>query len=208
MIRVVLADDHAIVRSGVSSLVDGEFDLSVVGETGDGAEVVPLVRRTRCDVLVLDLAMPNMDGMEVLRELGNNTAKPAVVVMSMYPEDTLALALLEAGALGYVSKSGDPMLLLRAIRRAHRGLTSVSERLSDVAVAAGPRRPGLPHERLAPRELQTMLLLVEGHTVNDISYRLALSQSTVSGYLAQVRLKLGVGSNGEVLRYARRVGLL
>lgn len=208
MIRVLLVEDHAIVRRGVRLLIDDQADLEVVGEVSDGAEVMDAVRSTPCDVIVLDWTLPNSSGIELLRELHAAVPRTAIIVLTMHPEDVFALHLLREGASAYLNKQRDPGELLDAIRRVAGGGRYLTSTLSDLALQSPGESQELPHRRLTAREYQVFLLLIQGKTVSDVANELELSPSTVSNHVAAVRNKLGVASLGEIVRYAFRVGLV
>jgi DNA-binding NarL/FixJ family response regulator len=204
----MLADDHAIVRSGVRQMVDAQDDMRVVAEAGDGEEALRILATTGCDVLVQDLSLPGVSGMEIVQRARAVAPSAAIVILTMYPEDQLALHYLAAGAAAYLSKSRAPEELLAAIRKAAARGRYITDTLGEIAVMQPAAREKAPHDLLSPRELQVFLLLVQGRTVSEIAIELSLSSSTVSNHLARVRDKLGVSSNGEVLRYAHRAAIL
>lgn len=206
MIRVAIADDHAIVRQGIARLVGAEPDLRVVAEVGDGIAAVACVAGGAVDVLVLDLSLPGLDGLEVLRRLREAGHRAAVVVLTMYPEDRLALQVLRAGATAYLSKTRPPEELLAAIRRAAEGYGYLTDTLAALRRTDASDR--LPHQRLTAREYQVFIQLVGGATVSEVAHALEISVSTASNHVAAIREKLGAASIGEILRYAARVGLM
>ena len=208
MIRILLADDHQIVRSGLRQLLDLQPDLTVVAEASDGEEVFELLDAHTVDVLVLDLSLPKLSGMEVVRRLQSEGRKVITVVLTLYPEDQLALHLLKAGAAAYLSKDRSPTELMTAIRQVARGRRYLTETLADLVITAGPVDEKAPHERLSAREREVFLLLTDGKTVSEISHVLDVSRSTASNHVAAIREKLGVASIGEIIRYAHRMGLL
>ncbi len=205
MIRVLLADDHAIVRQGLRTLLAGQPDLTVVGEATDGEEVLLRLADTPCDVLILDLSLPKTSGLELLRRI-RALSLPApvhILILTMYPEDQLAAHLLSQGASAYLCKSRSPAELLAALREVARGGRYVTQALEDL-----PAAPVLPHERLTPREYQAFVLLISGKTVSEVAHALDLSLPTVSNHVARIRDKLGAASTGDIILYAHRVGLL
>jgi DNA-binding NarL/FixJ family response regulator len=205
MIRVFLADDHSIVRGGVKKLLEGEGDIAVVGEAADGRAVLNAPDIDKWDVLVLDLSLPKVNGIEVLRRLRASHPALRVVVLSMYPEDQYADRMRHDGAVAYVPKSDPPAALLDAIRAAVRGQRW--QRPAAAAPGAGdPARPA--HAALTAREYQVFTLIFQGEKVTDIAAELNLSVSTVSNHVAHVKEKLGARSIGEIVAYAHRVGLV
>lgn len=201
MIRVLLADDHKLVRAGVRMLLEAEADMQIVGDVGDGWDVLrALEAGAEVDVLVLDLSLPRLTGMEVLGRVREHHPSVAVVVLSMYPEEQYARRVLAAGARAYLSKSRTEHELVDAVRWVAQGrsLTRPAE--------ATDARP--PHERLSLRELQVFMQFVTGHAVADIAAELAVSASTISTYLARIRTKLGVTTQADLVTYAHREGLI
>jgi len=209
VIRVILADDHAIVRHGVRRLIDDQPDMMVVADVDDGARVIETLQATPCDVLVLDLSLPHRSGLDILAELRDSAPRLHVVVLSMYPEDQLALHLLRAGVGAYLNKQRDPAELLTAIRRVAGGGRYVTDALADLAlVQPDAGTDGPPHHALTARERQVFFLLLEGRGVSEVAAELDLSASTVSNHVAAIKEKLGASSIGEIVRYASRVGLV
>ncbi len=204
MIRVFLADDHAIVRGGVRKLLEGEHDVQVVGEATDGRAVLNAPDASAWDVLVLDLSLPKVNGIEVLRRLRATRPELPVIVLSMYPEEQYAARMRDEGAAAYVPKSAPPEALLAALRSVARGGRSVGgERAKGADDAAAP-----PHQRLTAREYQVFTLLFQGAKVTDIAAELNLSVSTVSNHVAHIKEKLAARSVGEIVAYAHRAGLV
>ncbi len=206
MIRVFLADDHAIVRDGLRRLIADTPGMELVGETARGRVVLDRAAEGGWDVLVLDLSLEDVGGVEVLRLLRERAPKLPVVVLSMYPEAQYAVRILKMGAAAYLSKGRSSEELVEAIRAAALGRRYVTPDAADALVVAGGG--GAAHERLSEREHQVFLLLAEGRSPGDIAAQLNLSPSTVSSHLVHVREKLGVRTNGEVIQYAFRVGLM
>lgn len=208
MIRVLIIDDHALVRDGLRRVFELLPDLRVVAEAATGAEAFAALERHTVDVATVDLSLPDIGGIELVRRLREKEPCLRIVVLSMYPEDQLASHLFELGAMAYLSKSRSSDEVIDAIRRVHAG-----ERVYPPTV--DPRREGYratpptqPHEHLTAREFQVFIALVEGLSPSEVAHRLEVSPSTVSNHLAAVRSKLGVETNGEILRYASRVGLI
>ena len=203
-IRVFLADDHAVVRIGLRQLIEQEPDLEVVGEAENGRQVLLADGKDRWDVLVLDLSLPRVGGIEVLRRLRESEPRLRIVVLSMYPEDEYARRLLAEGAAAYLSKDRPPEALLRAIRAVHAGRPFPADAADD---ADSDEERGA-HARLSAREYQVFTLLFEGRTVSEIAAELDLRVSTVSNHLSKVKEKLGARTVGDVVAYAHRAGLV
>lgn len=205
MIRVVLADDHQMVREGVRRILDHTEGMQVVAEAGDGKALLALLPKTPCDVLVLDLNMPLGGGVDVLRQVRTAYPRLGVLVLTMYAEDHYAARLLRAGASGYLAKGRSGDELVDAVRKIASGgkyvTPSVAEHLLDAKDAPA-------HETLSEREHQVFMLLVQGKSPSEIANELGVTASTVSTYIARVKKQLGAQTIGEILRYASRAGLL
>ena len=208
MIRVFLAEDHAIVRDGLRRLLEDTPGMEFVGETARGRVVLERACDGAWDVLLLDLSLDDISGVEVLRLLRERAPKLPVVVLSMYPEAQYAVRILKMGASAYLSKGRSSEELVEAIRRAAQGKRYVTPEVADALVVGESPGEGAPHERLSEREYQVFLLVAEGLSSGDIAAQLNLSPSTVSSHLAHVREKLGARTNGEVMQYAYRAGLV
>ncbi|MCU0682745.1 MAG: response regulator transcription factor [Polyangiaceae bacterium] len=204
MIRVFIADDHAIVRGGLRQLVEGADDMRLVGEAADGRALLAAAEVMTWDVLVLDLSLPKVSGLEALGRVKQLRPKQAVVVLSMYSEEQYALPVLRAGAAAYLCKDRPGEELLLAIRRAARGGTYLTETVAEQAVRKPDRGEQPPHARLTAREYQIFTLIIHGRSVTDIAAELDLTAGTVSGHLQKVKAKLGAGSVAEIVSYAHR----
>lgn len=208
MIRIFIADDHAIVRHGLRQLIDAQLDMRVVGEAQDGRQTLQAAEAGGWDILLLDLSLPRVNGLEVLRRL--HAAQPSlrIVALSMYPEEQYAARVLHEGAVAYISKQQPPEELLQALRTVMRGGTYVSSGLADRGREGEPP-PGVDaHEKLSAREYQIFTLILQNHTPSEIAAELNLSLSTVSNHLAHVKDKLGVRTLGEIISYGHRAGLI
>ena len=209
MIRVILCDDHALIRRGVRDTLCDAPDIEVVGEAGDYGELRELLRRTSCDVLVLDINLPGRSGLDVLHVLKDESHTMRVLVLSMFPEDQYAIRALRAGAFGYVNKGGDPALIVTAVRTVAQGRKYVTPEMAQMLVESltTPQVEN-PHEKLSDRELQTLVLIASGRRLSDIAVELMLSPKTVSVYRARVLEKLALANNSEMTVYAIRHGLV
>ena len=203
MIRVVLADDHPIVRQGLAHLLSSTSDIVVVGEARTSAEALDAGLHVPCDVLLLDLAMPGRGGLDVLRELHASRPSLRVLVLSVYDERQIAVRALRAGAAGYFTKDAPGPALLEAIRRVHAGKRAVSPELAEQMIdqIESPSAASA-HERLSNRELDVLRRLAEGRTVSEIGADLSLSVKTISTYRTRLIEKLGARTTGELIRYA------
>ena len=203
MIRVVLADDHPVVRAGLRQILTEAPDLAIAGEAGDGTGVMERVGAARPDVLVLDITMPGPPFVTLLRNLRRSHPDMAVLVLSVHPEDQYALRAFRAGASGYLSKERSPELLVEAIRRVARGgryvPDSLAERLVTRLGAGGEMEP---HETLSDREYEVLCLLGAGRTVGEIAEQLKLSPKTISTFRARILQKMRLRTSAELIRYA------
>lgn len=209
MIRVILCDDHALIRRGIRDTLADAVDIQVVGEAGDYGELRALLRQTAGDVLLLDIQLPGRSGLDVMHALKDEGNPIKVLVVSMYPEDQYALRALRAGACGYVNKGGDPQQLVAAVRTVAQGRKYVTPEIAQMLVESLTAPvPENPHERLSDRELQTLTMIASGKRLSDIAEELNLSPKTVSVYRARVLEKLGLANNSELTVYAIRNGLV
>ena len=209
MIRVVLCDDHALIRRGIRDTLSDAPDLQVVGEAGDYGELRALLRTVVCDVLLLDINLPGRSGLDALHALRDEGSHIRVLVVSMYPEDQYAIRALKAGAYGYVNKGGDPQLIVDAVRLVAQGRKYITPDMAQMLVQSltEPQVENA-HEKLSDRELQTLQLIASGKRLSDIAEALTLSPKTVSVYRARVLEKLGMNNNAELTVYAIRHGLV
>ena len=209
MIRVLVADDHVVVRRGVIQILADAHEIEVTGEASSGREVLKAIREKEFDILLLDIAMPDGTGLDVLNELPKNRLRPKVLILSMYPEKQYALRALKAGASGYLTKDSAAEELLAAVRAVasgHKYVTlSIAEELAS-ELAELPEKAS--HERLSDREYQVMCSLAEGKTVVDIAKELSLSVKTISTYRSRIIRKLGAKNTAEIIRYALQHGLV
>lgn len=201
-IRILVADDHALVRKGLIQLLARQRDFGEFGEAATAADVLAAIERQAWDVVLLDLALPDGSGLEVLQRLRELRPALPVLVVSMYPEDQLGERLLESGAAGYLTKEAAPEELVRAIRRVMRGQKYLSPALEAQLAGRQPGAPALPHDRLSAREFEVMLLLATGRPIHVIARRLGVSPKTVTTYRARVMAKMRMTSNAELTFYA------
>ena len=211
-VSVVLADDHAIVRRGMQALLESESDFSIVGAAADGLETVRLVERFKPDVLVLDLMMPGLSGLEALRIIRERSPRTRVVILSIYSSVAFITQALQLGATGYVLKGCTEENLLRAIREAGAGRRFLSPSVSEIAIQAYIEQtktgPFDPHETLTPRQREVLQMVAEGKTNSEIAERLHISPRTVENHRAAVMQKLGIQNQTELIRHAIRHGLI
>ena len=192
MIRVVIADDHTILREGLRQLLGSAPDIAVVSEAADGHEVMARVRADEFDVLLLDMSMPGKSGIELIKQVKAERPKLRVLVLSMHEEQQYAVRALKAGASGYLTKDSAATQLVTAIRKVAGGGAFITAEVAEqLALGAMPDSEGPPHTRLSDREYEVFQLLVAGVTVSDIAARLNLSGKTVSTHKARLMEKLG-----------------
>jgi DNA-binding NarL/FixJ family response regulator len=211
MLRLLLADDHGIVRTGLRMLLERQSDLSVVAEADDGAEAVRLTLAERPDVAVLDVSMPRLTGLQAAREIKAHVPETKVVMLSMHEDERYLYDALQAGAGGYVLKRAADTDLIAAIRAVVRGEPFVPPWASRDVVErwlAGADSPDEPPDPLSPRELEVVKLIAEAHTNRQIADLLNLSEKTVESHRANVLQKLGMRDRVELARYAIRRGLI
>lgn len=209
MIRIAIIDDHPLVRAGLRKFFADQWDFSVVAEGGNGREALDIVRRGDVDVVLMDIAMPDQSGVDALAAIRVRAPELPVLILSGYPEEHYATALLRQGASGYLNKDCDPEEIIRAIRTVARGrkyiTAGVAERLAD-GVGGGAERP--LHEQLSERELQVYLRLAQGETIGHMAVSMSLSVKTVSTYRTRVMEKMKLGSNSDLTYHALKNGMI
>lgn len=198
MIRIVLADDHKIVRDGLKRILAANSDLEVAAEAADGDELLRLVKAGAYDVAVVDMSMPGLAGIGLIKRLKDEKPKLRILVLSMHGEQQYAARALKAGASGYLNKDSAAELLVGAIRKIAAGGVHITEAAAASLVAAEKS----PHEALSDREFEVLRLLVEGLGPTEIGARLHLSVKTVSTHKTRILEKLNLGSTAELVRYA------
>jgi len=205
MIRVYITDDHAIVRQGLKQILADTRDISFAGEAETGADAVKGVRDTPCDVLLLDISLPDRNGIEVLKQIKREHPKLPVLMLSMHMEREFAIRALKAGAAGYLTKQSAPMQLVAAIRHVSAGKKYLTPSIAEeVANAISGDMEESPHNSLSDREYQTLCLIASGKSLSDIATELVISPKTVSVYRARVLEKLSLKNNSDITRYAIR----
>ncbi len=203
MIRVLITDDHAIVRHGLKQIVAETDDITVIGEADTAAQAIKLVRNTPCDVVLMDISLPDRNGIEVLKQIKKEYPKLPVLMLSMHAEREFAVRALKAGASGYLTKQSAPMQLVDAIRHVAAGKKYITLSLAEeVANMLSGDMEQPPHKLLSDREYQTLCLIASGKTLSIIATELILSPKTVSVYRARVLEKLNLKNNSDITRYA------
>jgi DNA-binding NarL/FixJ family response regulator len=209
MIQVAIVDDHQIVRTGFRELLSEDASINIAFEAANGDEALENLRTTQCGVLLLDISLPGKSGVDVLRAVRQRYPETNVLILSGFPEESYALAMIKNGANGYLCKDCEREELLRAIHMVSAGRRYVSPRTAELlADEMSGERSGVLHEALSDRELQVFLRLARGESVSDIAGQLHLSVKTISTYRSRVTDKLNVASNAELATYALRHGLI
>lgn len=205
MIQILVADDHSIVRKGVKQIVEETDDISVTAEACNGAETLNQVHHTAFDVLVLDIAMPDMNGIDVLRQIRNDGYRVPVLILSMYPETHYAVRLLRLGASGYLTKDRAPEELITAIRTVSQGKRYITPTLAESLVENLDNDGTIPqHKALSDREFQVLIMIGSGKTVNQIAEKLNLSAKTISTYRTRILEKMRMTTNAQLTHYVVR----
>jgi two-component system invasion response regulator UvrY len=208
-LRILLVDDHAIVRQGVRQLLLDKGVATEVSEAETGADALAQIDRSFWDIVLLDISLPDMNGIEVLKRLRRKAPRVPVLMFSMYREDQYAVRALKAGAAGYLSKTSNAAEMMNAVRQVAAGRKYVSaqmaEALADYVSLDGDQ---LPHERLSDREYQTLCMLGSGKRLTDIAHALSLSVKTVSVYRSRLLEKMGLSNNAELTYYVMSNNLI
>lgn len=208
MIRLVLCDDHVMVRAGLVRVLSAQAGIEVAGEAGSVVELLALLSQVRADVLLLDIAMPDRDGLDGLRRVRLRWPDLPVLMLSTYPERQFATRCLAQGASGYLNKTANADTLSSAIRKLAAGGTYVSDSVAESIVGAvRKQRPDAPHEALSDREYKVFLEIARGRTPTQIATELSISPHTVSTYRSRVMRKLDTRNDVETALYAVRLGL-
>jgi len=208
MIRVIIADDHPVVRRGLRDILSEDPEISVVGEASGTAELFDAVRAHPCEVALVDVSMPGRGGIEALGDLRHEFPGLAILVLSAHSEEQYAVRALRRGAAGYLTKSAAVDELVTAIKRVAQGRRYVTDTLAERLATLMETGDGPPHQGLSDREHQVMMLLGQGKTVGEIADGMALSVKTVSTYRARVLKKLALKHNAELMRYVLDHGLV
>ena len=209
MLRVLVADDHPIVRMGLKQIIMETADIVVADEAADGQQVMDKLGQSRYDVVLLDISMPGRHGIDILKEIRSLRPELPVLILSMYPEEQYGVRALKAGASGYVVKGSSPDELLLAIRKVSQGGKYISGSLAErLASRLEIDSAGTAHEALSDREYQVMQLIASGKTVTEIAQSMLLSVKTISTYRRRVLEKMQMKTNAELTHYAIDIGLV
>jgi two-component system invasion response regulator UvrY len=202
-LKVTIADDHAIVREGLKQILAEIRDIIIAGQAEDGASAIKMVRTVSCDVMLLDISLPDRNGIDVLKQIKKENPKLVVLMFSGYPEEQYAIRALKAGAAGYLNKQCEPQQLIDAIRQVASGRKYISAALAqELANQLDDDRNVPPHETLSDREYQTLVMIASGKTVGDIAGDLSLSVKTISMYRSRLLQKMKLRHNAELTHYA------
>jgi len=208
-VRVLIADDHPVVRQGLKMMLSNDPEVDVVGEARDGDEAFDMAHKVDWDVAVLDYSMPGRGGVELLSDVKHDYPDKPVLILSIYPEDPHGMRALKAGAAGYISKESAAEELTAAVKKVVSGGRYVSASLAEkLAARLTPEQDRPPHERLSDREYRVMWLLASGRSLQQIAEEMHLSPSTVSTYRGRILKKLGLSSNVELVHYAMKHRLI
>lgn len=203
MIRVLIADDHAIVRQGLVRILEKNPGIKVVAELGNGADALSWLRQHNCDVALIDISMPGLNGIDLLKQLQKERPKLPVLILSIYAEDQYAVRLIKAGASGYLTKGCAPAIVMEAVSMTASGKKYISPAVASLLVNEVSLPEGrLPHESLSDREYQIFLMLASAKAIAEIAGTLALSAKTISTYRARIMEKMNLQNNSELMRYA------
>ena len=211
-IRVLVVDDHTIVRDGICALLSLAGDIEVAGEAANGSEALKLVKELEPNVVLMDISMPIMDGLEATRRISREFPRTKVLVLTQYDEKEYVFPVIEAGASGFISKVAASSELASGIRSVFRGDSYLSPSVAKLLVEdyqhAGARAGHDPYEQLTDRERDVLKLVVEGHTTQEIADMLVLSPKTVEGHRTNLMAKLGIRNRTELVKYALRKGII
>lgn len=210
MIRVLIADDHSLVREGLRRILDEQFDIEVVGEAKDGKEAVELARRLRPDVILMDISMPEKDGLDATKEIRALDTRTRILILTIHNEEHYALRTLRAGADGFIFKGAKSEELVRAIRDLDRGLRYLPPELERffAELYVRPKASGTPLEALSDREFQVLRLIALGHTNREVAEKLRISVKTVDTHRRNILKKLRLRNNSDLTRFAIRHGVI
>ena len=207
--RILIADDHAIVRKGLIQILNEIPDQFNIEEASNGWEAIEKVKKTAYSVILLDISMPGMNGLDVLKQLKIENPNLPVLVLSMHPEEQYAVRILKAGAAGYLTKESAPAELVKALQLVARGKSYISPTVAEQLVLnLNGSNEDLVHSRLSDREFQVLCMIASGHSMKQIATELSLSVKTVSTYRARILEKMSMKNNAEIISYAIKNELL
>lgn len=209
MLKILVVDDHPVVRQGIMRIIEETSDMKVTGEAENGNEAVKKLKEEEYDLMLLDISMPGSDGLDVIREIKRLKPDLPVLILTIHPEKYYGLRMLQAGASGYLTKQNAPFELIEAIRRVSQGGMYISDSLAQLLVASKNSAAGKPgHEKLSDREYQIMYMIASGKKVKAIADELCISVKTIHVHRRHVLEKLDMTSNAEIIHYAIQNGIL
>jgi DNA-binding NarL/FixJ family response regulator len=202
MIKIIIADDHPLVREGLKQIVAGLTDMAVVDEASNGSEILEKTSKNNYDVAVVDLSMPDNNGVDIIKQIKARNPDLNILVLSIYPEEQYAVHAFKAGANGYLTKESAPEELIAAIRKVSLGRKYVSPSFAERLASELKMDTKQPlHKILSNREFQVMSMIASGKTVKEIAEKMSLSAKTISTYRARILEKMGLKNNAEIIRY-------
>lgn len=210
MIRIIIADDHAVVRTGLQLIFDGTNDLIIEDECSNGNELITKIKQKNYDVVILDIAMPGKDAMDVLKEIKSLRPNLPVIIFTMNPEETFAIRFFHNGASAFINKESDPSLLAQAIRTVHSGRKFFTQHQMEMmsALVSEGKTSKSDHEALTDREFQVLHLLATGESSTNIAKKLNVSKNTISNHRNNILKKMQLKNNSELTRYAITHGII
>lgn len=209
MIKILIVDDHALIREGFKRIIDNEVGMKVIGEAGNGAEALSFLRKNACDLVVLDINMPGKNGLELLKEINNHKPAPRTLILTIHPEDRFAIRALKSGAAGYLTKMSAPTDLVKAIRKIVDGGKYITATLAEkLAFNLDDSSQKAGHEQLSDREFEVFCLLGSGKGVSEIAEFLNITKSTVNTYRWRILQKMNMQSNVDIIQYVIKNDLL
>ncbi len=209
MVKIFIADDHAVVRQGLKQIISEVSDMQVLGESDNGFEVIDHLKAGNYDMVILDITMPGPNIIDLVKQIHQIKPQMPILVLSIHPEEQYAVRVLRCGASGYLTKESAPEELVNAIRKLSKGGKYVSAALAEkLLFTLGTDQEKLPHDNLSDREYQSLCMIAAGKTVKDIARDLNLSEKTISTYRSRVLQKMGMKNNAEITHYAFKYGLV
>ncbi|WP_333874987.1 response regulator transcription factor [Methylobacter sp.] len=209
MIKIVIADDHAIVREGLKQILSDVPDMEIFGEASSGDEVLKFIRDEGWNIMLLDIAMPGKNVLELIKLAKHQSPQLPILILSMYPEDQYAIRMLRAGADGYLTKESAPEQLVSVIRKVAKGGKYISPTMTEKLIAElNPNQEKLLHTTLTDREFQVFRGICEGISITDLARHMALSVKTISTYRSRLMTKMNMSNNAEIIHYAIKNNLL
>lgn len=202
MIKVIIVDDHPVIRRGLKQIIEDEPDMKVAGEAKNAGECFSLVQKTDCTLVVLDITLPDRNGFDVLKQLKYEHPNLPILILSVHPEDQYGLRFIKAGASGYLMKEGSPEELVKAIRKVNAGGKYVSASLAEELVSHLDAFDKTPHENLSDREFQILCMIAQGKSLKSIADELCIGEKTVSTYRSRIMEKMKICTNSGLTRYA------